>query len=296
MQPVLYLKDVMQRLDASEETSLEEESQLKDTIKRRIEEIKAQSHASSFGVSLGIIQDFRMPFFLWNSSYTVDLFTLEDLKLFLAYAKNTQRAYFIDVGANIGLHSYVAFRLGFKVISLEPDPQTRLDYLKFIEELNSIKVTQTNSFVDFKSSLNLIAAGASNQTVSTDFVRLKSNAFGNHILGAKRNVYGDYEIIKVNLIDVRNSLQDNQFIKIDAEGHDHVVFAAILEHLAFSRSKAIIALCDWRDENSENLLGLLENTNMRCGLNKMDTTKLTTDYSRIRGSKRDDFVLTLFEP
>ena len=56
---------------------------------------------------------------------TADLFVIHEFILFQKYLKlKKDYVNFIDIGANIGIHSLIARNLGYQVCSYEPDPYT----------------------------------------------------------------------------------------------------------------------------------------------------------------------------
>ena len=184
---------------------------------------------------------------------TLDLFTPEDLMMFEDYAVLAKGGcnHFVDIGANIGLHSLVAKKLGFRVVAYEPDP-VNFEYLTGNFDLNFTGISS--------ESIMLINSAVGSRSGSREFVRLGDNPFGNHILGAKAKVYGEYLKTTVNCIDASTDLElsSRSIVKIDAEGSDYEILHALFLNVSRNpMSKCIAFLGDWREECRDKIYQML---------------------------------------
>ena len=160
------------------------------------------------------IFNFKFPFESFGNVNTVNL--LSDIIAFAFYynKKNVYKTV-LDVGANVGLHSIIMSKLGFKVISFEPDPEHFLKLKRNIK-LNNLKKIELNN------------KALSNSNKKKLFVRVLNNLTGNHILNSKKKPYGPTTIIKIRAIDAAKYLEKVDFAKIDCEGHEDKIFSCIV--------------------------------------------------------------------
>ena len=170
---------------------------------------------ASQAANLAFIGEINLPYFSMGAINSTHLFGLDELILFSFY-HNSRNLYkkVSDLGANIGLHSIVLSKLGFKVTSYEPDPIhiRRIEY--------NIK---QNSLINKPVLINK-AVSTSNGSV--DFIRVVGNTTGSHISGAKDNPYGELDEISVQTESFTNIMKDSDLIKIDVEGHEAEIIAS----------------------------------------------------------------------
>lgn len=158
------------------------------------------------------------PFGTINFPYTemgainsLDLFGLDELIIFSFYWKNRKKyKKVVDIGANLGLHSIIMARCGWTVTSYEPDP-VHAKLLKRNLDLNDI------------NSVNLLEKAVSDQVGTVEFIRVKGNTTGSHLAGAKSNPYGELDRFPVSVDNFKNVIDDIDFIKVDAEGHENIL-------------------------------------------------------------------------
>lgn len=227
-------------------------------------------------VDLGLIGSFDFPVMKMGKGNTLDLFTLEDLILFSYYwVKRNVSGIFVDIGANIGLHSAVAHKCGLTVVAFEPSPLTYKIGKQFLS-----KVSRNIKFIDpiqvktgFEQDHSCyIEAAISNLDGVGEFVQLNENPFGNHLSGKKKSVYGSTNNYKVTLISLSHLSKPNSLIKIDAEGADADIFEALL-NVRSKVANSTVFLCDWRDETRLDILNLLNANNLNL-LSPLDEVKL----------------------
>ena len=151
----------------------------------------------------------NFPYIEQGNISSIHLFGIDELIIFMHYISSKKKYKKVcDIGANIGLHSLVLSKCGFKVDSYEPDPD-HCNMAKKIFKKNKIKV-------------NLIEKAVSNFSGITEFTRILNNTTGNYIAN-KKNSYGPTNKIKVKVVDAKELSGKYDFIKIDAEiGRAHV--------------------------------------------------------------------------
>ncbi len=137
----------------------------------------------------------------------------KEIKIIPNLLVNCNRA--IDIGANVGVWSYLLSKYARQVESFEPNP-------KIFNALKNIKIKNVNSY-------NI---ALSNKSGSVDLLIPKgSKGFSNQ--GASLSsikVQGEHKSISIEAkcLDEYNFL-DVDFIKIDVEGHEHEVIEGAQE-------------------------------------------------------------------
>ena len=223
---------------------------------------------------------------------TLDLLAVEDIELFSLYKKLASSGKtLVDIGSNIGLHSLIWNKYGGISHGYEPDPFT---YMKGLELFNlnnlNLKEFKNEEFKLFKDkNINYYNTAIGDNSISNfeEFVRFEDNPTGNHLIGRKANLYGNYEIIKVPIIDVSNIPKDVDCIKIDAEGADLEILRQIisLKSSHFHKLK-FIYLCDWRETNAEGMIKLAQKNNLKIchGLTSFEVNDEQSMYKEHRHS------------
>jgi len=158
--------------------------------------------------------------FPWLSFGSIDsshLFGLDELILFSFYWTNRHRyKSFLDLGANVGLHTLVASLAGMKVTSVEPDPV----HLKALDEVIS---------ANHLDSVEVVAGAATAMPGPVTFLRVEGNSTGSHIRGAKSNPYGELTEFEVPGIAVADLIRNKDLVKMDVEGLEAELLAAVPE-------------------------------------------------------------------
>lgn len=163
---------------------------------------------------LGALGEVRLPFTSMGAIKSTDLFGVDELMLFSYYSLQTKKYRRVaDIGANIGLHSVILAKLGFDVECYEPDPA----HIRLLRR--NIDLNRMNGHVVIHE------VAVSDQTKTVEFCRVLGNTTGSHIVGAKRDPYGELEKFSVPAIGIRDLIGRFDFLKIDVEGHE----AALLE-------------------------------------------------------------------
>jgi FkbM family methyltransferase len=187
------------------------ESNLLETINKVH---NAMSGEELFFAELGSI---KFPFFKMGQINSAKLFGLDELILFSFYYANRNRyKKTLDLGANIGLHTLIMKKLGFQVISYEPD-SVHLTQIEKVMNLNDL------------STEGLTPRAISDKRGTMDYIRILGNTTGSHLLGSKEEVYGPTEIVSVEIDDILEVLSQGNFdfIKMDVEGHEVVLLNRI---------------------------------------------------------------------
>lgn len=174
-------------------------------------------HASNFrdtsglANSLGGFGDIRLPFAKMGTVSTLDLFGLDELIIFSFYWTNRGRYRTVaDIGANIGLHSILMSRCGWRVKAYEPDP-THAGLLRRNLELNDV------------TSVELTEAAVSDRPGTLEFVRVLGNTTGSHLAGAKQNPYGELQRFPVDVVAIDKIMLSADLVKMDVEGQEATI-------------------------------------------------------------------------
>ena len=156
----------------------------------------------------------KFPYFKMGVTDSLNLFDLDELIIFSFYWANRGKyRQVLDIGANIGLHSIILSKCGFKVRAYEPDP-VHFELLRRNLELNGCaRATAFNEAVSDKAG-------------TAEFIRVLGNTTGSHIAGAKPSPYGELERFTVPTEDIRQLLAWPDLIKMDVEGHEKELLLA----------------------------------------------------------------------
>lgn len=156
--------------------------------------------------NLGEVKALTFPWTSFGAVNSSHLFGLDEIILFAFYWANQSRyKNFLDLGANVGLHSMVALELGMDVVSVEPDPE----HLQLLE--NNLRQTSSDRFQIMRG-----AATVSRQRVM--FTRVEGNTTGSHVKGAKQDPYGDLTDFEVEGYPIAYLVEGRDLIKMDVEG------------------------------------------------------------------------------
>ena len=167
--------------------------------------------------TLGEIGNLNFPYFKMGNVDSVKLFGIDELIIFSFYYTNRNRyKKTLDLGANIGLHTLIMKKLGFQVISYEPD-SIHLAQIEKVMDLNDL------------STEGLTPRAISDKRGTMDYIRILGNTTGSHLLGSKEEVYGPTEIVSTEVDDILEVLSQGNFdfVKMDVEGHEVVLLNRI---------------------------------------------------------------------
>ena len=212
-------------------------------------------------LKLGEFEEFRFPYFAMGNVNSSALFGLDELILFSFYYQNQSRyKKTLDLGANIGLHTLVMKKLGFDVVSYEPD-QIHLAQIDKVMKLNGFD----NSGVR--------ARAISDKKGTMEYIRILGNTTGSHLLGSKEEVYGPTEIIQVPVDDILEVLTNEHFdfVKMDVEGHEVVLLNRITPD---SIAKTDIMLEIGSEKNAKEIFAILQNKNIPAYAQKINWNRV----------------------
>ena len=188
-------------------------------IKSQVE--KVHHELSSEPIYIGGIGDFFFPFFSMGQIDSRALFGLDEIILFSFYFTNRDKyKKVLDLGANIGLHTLILKKLGFEVVSYEPD-ETHVRQMRDTLKLNGI------------TPEGIRQKAVSDSSGELNFQRVLNNTTGSHLLGSKDSVYGPTDVVKVETEDILQILSDGSYdlIKMDVEGHEAILLAKLTTEL-----------------------------------------------------------------
>lgn len=166
-------------------------------------------------VPFGAFGSLTLPYHAMGAIDSLDLFGMDELLIFAFYWAN-RNGYrrTVDIGANLGLHSILMDRCGFEVTSFEPDPV----HLAILKE----NLARNNA-----RNVTTVQAAVSDRDGEMEFLRLKGNTTGSHLAGSKSNPYGEIDRFAVAVNKFETVVQNADFAKIDAEGHEVVILGSL---------------------------------------------------------------------
>lgn len=161
------------------------------------------------------IGKFKLPFYKMGNINSSHLLGLDEIIIFTIYfllkgkIKNVA-----DLGANIGMHSIILGKLGFKVRSYEPEPN-------HLNQLNkNIKLNKLNNVKIFEKAVDV------KKGVAT-FTKLLNNTTGSFINKAKSKTYGPIEQFEVKTESFKEILKWADLVKMDVEGMESKLICSI---------------------------------------------------------------------
>lgn len=212
-------------------------------------------------IFLGGIGVINFPYFSMGNIDSTKLFGLDELILFSFYFVNrTRYKKALDLGANIGLHSLLLKKIGFEVVSYEPD-QIHVEQFEAVMKMNGL------------DSNGLRRRAISDKRGSMEYIRILGNTTGSHLLGSKENVYGPTEIVSVDVDDILEVLSEGNFdfVKMDVEGHEVVLLNRIT---AESISKTDIMLEIGSEKNAADIFSILREKKIPAYAQKINWKKV----------------------
>lgn len=144
----------------------------------------------------------------------------------------------LDIGANLGLHSILLDRYGFKVKAFEPD------VVHYAHLMANLRANNCESVEPYMAAVHTSDGLA-------PFVRVLNNLTGNHLAGFKDS-YGPLEETTVQTIDCRSLWSWADFAKIDSEGNE----AELCKTMTAEDMKHLSAIVEVR--NAENAKAIFE--------------------------------------
>jgi FkbM family methyltransferase len=218
----------------------------KKKIEKKIIKQKFNSILIKFSKSLGLVKLRYFKMGKLNPSYLLGYNELIIFSFYLFNKKKYQN--FIDVGANIGLHSIFFDKFNVNVKSFEPD-----EY-HFKELKRNLLLNKTKNVIPYKFAV-------SNKNGNKTFVRVCDNTTGSHLIGKKKNPYGKLEKFKVKTVNLNRFLNGTCLVKIDAEGSEVDILKSIKKEnflnndyiLEINNSKNALKIFNLSKKNKTNI-------------------------------------------
>ena len=172
---------------------------------------------------------FFFPYMQMGIPSSLGLFAYHEHNIFLYYLNNLKHynKKIADMGANIGLHSIILSKIGYKVDAYEPD-KNHFKLLKKNLKDNKCRNVKVFNKAIFDTKKNI------------EFVRVKGNTAANHIAGYKENLHGKVERFKVGTLDIKKIVNKYDLIKLDTEGSE----GKIIERLNKKELEKVDIICE----------------------------------------------------
>lgn len=182
-------------------------------------------------VSFGPFGELVFPFHNMGAVDSLNLFDLDELILFSFYWINRGRYDRVaDIGANLGLHSILLRRCGYKVRAYEPDPNL---FARLRENL------RLNGCEDVEA----VNAAVSSKDGRLEFTRVLGNMTASHLTGSKPAPSGKLERFDVDVRSIKPVIDWAELLKIDVEGHEAEILVST-NRADWSGTDALIEIGD----------------------------------------------------
>ena len=179
---------------------------LKRIVRNEVEVLFSDTDYKS--VQFNAFGNLVFPYVKMGAIDSLNLFDLDELIIFSFYYINRNKyKKVMDIGANIGLHSIILNKCGYEVFTFEPDPK-HFEFIKRNIELNDC------------NNIHALNAAISDKCGQMEFIRVLGNTTGSHLVGSKKNPYGELEKFQVEVADINQYINEMDLIKLDAEGHE----------------------------------------------------------------------------
>lgn len=160
---------------------------------------------------------------------------------------------FIDVGANIGLHSMDAYKMGFEVYAYEPDP-TSYKFLVLNSNVNAIPINHkqialSSKAGEFDFSISLESSGMNGLTQSESGTGFAARSASNKSFQSIQVKATTLDLEFAN--DVFGNTDDFYVIKIDTEGSEGQVLQGATNSL--NKLDCYVLICEMHLDN-KNLI------------------------------------------
>lgn len=199
-------------------------------------------------INISPIGEIILPYFKMGNIDSLDLFGLDEIYIFSIYWFNKKNYKNVaDIGANIGLHSIIMDKCGYKVDAYEPDPIHSKIFKKNIN-LNNSKNVRIRKFA------------VSDNNKEEDFVRVIGNTTGSHLKGAK-NSYGTLETFKVKVKAINSIIRKYDLVKMDVEGEEAKIIKSITDQKIFNTTDFICEIS--KKENKKIIFDHLKKFDVR---------------------------------
>lgn len=168
----------------------------------------------------------NFPYVKMGNINSIHLFGIDELILLKFYhSKKNKYKNVCDIGANIGLHSTIMSKVGFKVHSFEPDP---LHYKVLKKNCKNLK------------NIKLYNEAISDKVGEANFTRIINNTTGS-FLKDNKSAYGPIKKFKVKTNTLKNLNKKFDLLKIDAEGSE-IDILSVLEKGDFEKMDVVMEI------------------------------------------------------
>ena len=205
-----------------------------------------------------------------------DLFAFHELSLFAKYIQLKNKfKYALDVGANLGLHTIILCRLGYKVKSFEADPST-------------FRKLQRNLKKNLCKNYTIYNLAISDFNGRSKFYQITDNLTANTLENTSKQVYGKYKTINVNVKTINKFLPNsNTLIKLDVEGAEY----NILKSINFSKKYNRKIFFEVNNNiSSKQIFNLIKLKNLKC-FSELNVWKKVKYLSQMPSSWKHGSVL-----
>ena len=138
-----------------------------------------------------------------------------------------------DIGSNLGFHTVFLDKIGYKVDSYEPDP-------------NTFKLLKKNIQKNRCAMPKLYNLAVYNKKGILNFTRVVDHLMASHITGNKTS-YGSLEYIKVKTINIRSIIKKYDLIKLDVEGSESKIISE-LKNKDLKNKEIICEITDFKNQ------------------------------------------------
>ena len=227
-------------------------------------------------IDFGVFGNIKFGYFNMGAIDSLDLFGMDELIIFCIYQKLKNKVNkAIDFGANIGLHSLVMGRMGWKVGAFEPDEK---HFLKLKQNLSENKLSHL---------VNPIKKAVWINNDGVQFTRVLGNTTGNHVVGMKSS-YGKLEHIHVETVTFEDVIKNVDFIKLDVEGAEGELVKSLKNIKKIPKNIKIIL--EISERSREPIFNFAKKTNLKLFCQKLGW-KAAARVSDLPLSHRDGSVL-----
>lgn len=246
---------------ASEHARTSETYQELDLITKQTVAKSAFATTESTAAPLGPFGPVAFPFTEMGAVSTLDLFGLDELIIFSFYWANRHRyRRAADIGANLGLHSILMSKCGWRVAAYEPDP-------------HHASLLKQNLALNQSSGVTLVEAAVSDKIGMLEFVRVLGNTTSSHLSGAKSSAYGQLEKFPVRVETIANIMPAVDFVKMDAEGQEKIIILGTTKaHWAQTDMMVEVG----SPENAEAIFAHLKNIGLHAFAQKLGWGEVTS--------------------
>lgn len=226
------------------------------------------------------IGKFKLPYYKMGNINSSHLLGLDEIIIFtIYYLLKSKVKKVADLGANIGMHSIILGKLGFKVRSYEPEPEhlVRLEKNIKLNKLKNVKIF--DKAVDIEKGKAL-------------FTKLLNNTTGSFINDSKSKAYGPIEQFEVKTESFKEILKWADLVKMDVEGMESKLICSIKKK---DLKDKIIILEVGSHKNALDIFKFTKKNNINCYSQKIAWKKIIS-FGDMPLSYRDGSLILSSRP